>query len=130
MWPFLPQTLGLTNAIESLQTILHPPRMVENAQEQRVQTPVIRRLELPNTQSTQVPTDRRATRSKPTALYPLGTIIRRKCEIDNLFHEGEVTMYEMYDTTNNLYRIKYKDGDIDDFNYDEVTKYRKVKQKY
>ena len=90
-------------------------------------TPAIRRLELPNTPTTQAPTDRRATRSKPTALYPLGTIICRKCEIDNLFHEREVMMY---DPTNNLYRIKYRDGDIDDFNYNEVTKYRKVKQKY
>ena len=36
----------------------------------------------------------------------------------------------MYDPTNNLYLIKYRDGDIDDFNYEEVTKYRKVKQKY
>ena len=55
MSPFLPQTLGLTNAIESLQSILHPPRVVENTQEQRVHTPEIRRLDLPNTPTTQAP---------------------------------------------------------------------------
>ena len=33
MLPFLPQTLGLTNAIEALQSILHPPRVAENTQE-------------------------------------------------------------------------------------------------
>ena len=83
-----------------------------------MQTPEIRRIDV---------TNKRATRSTPTALYPLGTIIRHKCEIDNLYHEGEVMMY---DPTNNLYRIKYRDGDVDDFNYEEVTKYRKAKQKY
>ena len=129
MSPFLPQTLGLTNAIEALQSILHPPtdnsmqhqRVLEEGitQEQRAQTPTIQRIP--------VPINKRATRSTPTALYPLGTIICRKFEIDNIFHKGEVMMY---DPTNNLYHIKYRDGDIDDFNYEEVTKYRKVKQKY
>ena len=60
-------------------------------------------------------------------MYPLGTIVRRKCEIDDLFHEGEVMTY---DPTNNIYCIKYRDGDIDDFNYDELTEYRKPQQKY
>ena len=110
MSPFLPQTLGLTNAIEALQSILHPPtdhsmqqqRVLEEGiiQEQRVQTPEIRQIDLTNTPTTHtptiqriaVPTNKRATRSTPTALYPLGTIIHRTCEIDNLFHKGEVMM--------------------------------------
>ena len=33
-----------------------------------------------------------------------------------------------YDPTNNLYRIKYRDSDIDDFNYEELTKYCKPQQ--
>ena len=73
------------------------------------------------------PTTKRTTRSAPTSLFPLGTIIRRRCENDNLFYEGEVTAY---DSINNLYEIKYKEGEIDDFTYEEVKKYRKTKQKY
>ena len=142
MSPFLPPSLGLTTAVESLQSILRPPASNRVQQQrvsegdtihkQRVLTPEIRRINLITAPIPSTPTIRRistqptnnntrTTRSTPTALYPLGTIIRRKCEIDNLFDEGEVMMY---DPTNNLYRIKYRDSDIDDFNYEELTKYR------
>ena len=56
MSPFLPQSLGLTTAVEALQSILRPPsdqrvqqqRVLEeeNTREQRVQRPEIRRLDL------------------------------------------------------------------------------------
>ena len=93
--------------------------------EQKVSTPEIGYIDLTTALTTSTPTIRRistqptnnnkqTTCSTPIALYPLGTIIRYKCEIDNLFHEGEVMKY---DPTNNLYLIKYRDGDIDDFNY-------------
>ena len=44
-----------------------------------------------------------------------------------MFYEGEVTAY---DSINNLYEIKYKEGEIDDFTYEELRKYRKTHQKY
>ena len=72
---------------------------MENTQAQRVHTPEIRRLDLPNTLTMKIPTNRRATRFKPTLLYQIGTIIHRKCEIDNLFQEGEIMIYN---PTNNL----------------------------
>ena len=147
MSPFLLQSLGLTNAIEALQSILRPPLEQsvqqqrvsegETTWEQRVRTPEIRRIDLTNAPTPSPPTirrisvstsiNKRATQSTPTVLYPLGTIICRRCEIKNLFHEGEVMIY---DPTNNLYRIKYKDEDIDDFNYEELTKYCTPQQKY
>ena len=44
-----------------------------------------------------------------------------------MFYEGEVTAY---DSINNLYKIKYREGEIDDFTYEELMKYRKTHQKY
>ena len=35
-----------------------------------------------------------------------------------------------YDSINNLYEIKYIEGEIDDFTYEELRKYRKTQQKY
>ena len=69
--------------------------------------------------ATTPPTTKRTTRSAPTSLFPLGTIIRHRCENDNLFYEGEVTAY---DSINNLYEIKYKEGEIDDFTHEELRK--------
>ena len=71
--------------------------------------------------------NKRSSRSSPTALFPIGTIIRCRCENDNIFYECEVTAY---DTTNDLYHIKYREGDTDDFIYDELKKYRNVQQIY
>ena len=87
-------------------------------------TPTIRHTSIPPQ-----PTNNniRSTQSSPTILYPLGTVIRHKYKDDNIFLEGKVTAY---DTTNNLYHIKYREGDTDDFNYDELKKYRKVQKKY
>ena len=41
------------------------------------------------------------------------------------FYEDEVTAY---DTTNDLYQIRYREGDTNDFTYDELQKYRKRTQ--
>ena len=131
--------------------------MSAEAEEQRVQgaTGDIHRIELPRNQSrrerpisSHIPTPKptavkriiltppsattplptkRSTRSAPTSLFPIGTIIRRRCENDNIFYEGEVTAY---DSINKLYEIKYREGEIDDFTYEELRKYRKTTQKY
>ena len=110
MSPFLPQSIGFTNAVEALQSILQPPaeksvrqqRVSEGEimREQRVQPPEIRRIDLTTAPTPSTPTVRRISvptqptnnkkqskGSTSTTLYPLGTIIRRKCDIDNLFHE-------------------------------------------
>ena len=42
-------------------------------------------------------------------------------------YEGEVMAY---DITTNLYHIKYREGNTDDYNYDELKKYKKIQQKY
>ena len=73
MSPFLQQSLGLTNVVESLQSILRPPaeksvqqqRVSEGemTQEQRVQSPKIRRIDLTIASKHSTPTIRRI--SKP-----------------------------------------------------------------
>ena len=180
--PFLPHSLGLTAAVEALQSILYPP-LEETVQEQRVQNKApgdvhrikllsrnyqfkrVRKIPISSstptsisssiwgqspvktvrvinrkTRNSKIPTvvrcitltpptatTTRSTRSAPSLLFPLGTIIRRRCENDNMFYEGEVTAY---DSINNRYKIKYKEGEIDDFTYEELRKYRKTHQKY
>ena len=72
-------------------------------------------------------TEKRGTRSKPVNLYPMGTIIRR-WDTDSLsFHEGAITSF---DAINNLYHVKFLQGDREEFTYDEIRKYRKKIQKY
>ena len=57
----------------------------------------------------------------------MGTIIR-KWDTDSLsFHEGAITSF---DAINNLYHVKYLQGDREEFTYDEIRKYRKTIQKY
>ena len=61
--------------------------------------------------------------------YPLGTIVRKKFRINGKWapFEGEIINY---DPTNKWYKVKYTDGDQEDFTNQEVKKYRKVSQKY
>ena len=79
MSPFLPQSLGLTNAVESLQSILRPPvsnrvqqqRVLEGdtIREERVLTPEIRRIDLTTAPTSSTPTIRRiSTPSQPTII--------------------------------------------------------------
>ena len=110
-----------------------PPKTVQQQRVQKEATWDVHRIKLPpspsskNKTPTKVrrlllsPTKVRSTRSAPSALFPIGTIIRRKCDNDNIFYKGEVTAY---DTINDLYEngIRYKEGEIDDFTYDELRK--------
>ena len=57
----------------------------------------------------------------------IGTIIRKKFNEDGNYYEGEVTKY---DPINKFYSIKYLDGDEEDFDHNEMTKYKKRRQQY
>ena len=96
----------------------------EKTQKSKIPT-VVKRITLTPLTATTPPT--RSTRSASTPLFSLGTIIWCRCENDNMYYEGEVTAYN---SINNLYKIKYKEGEIDDFTYEELRKYRKTHQKY
>ena len=61
----------------------------------------------------------------PTISYPNRTIIRKKFK--DKFHEGEITGY---DSIKNFYKIKYRDGDIEEFTPDKVTEHQKELQCY
>ena len=56
------------------------------------------------------------SRSNPTNLYPIGTIICKKFN-DGIFYEGAITSYN---SLNNFYKVKFKNGNREEYTYDEV----------
>ena len=86
---------------------------------------------LPNTPPPTIPvttnTKTRSAQFRSINLYPIGTIIQKYYAYALSFHEGEITSF---DVTNNLYHVKYLQGDREEFIYDEIRKYRKMTQKY
>ena len=71
-------------------------------------------------------TERRRTRSQTYEQHPVGTIVRKWFN-DNKWHEGEVTGY---DAKNNLYKVKYQDGDIEEYDPEVMRKFKKKRQQY
>ena len=55
----------------------------------------------------------------------IGTVIRKKFPETGKYYEGEVIDY---DTTHKWYRIKYLDGQEEDFDEDDLKEYRKHKK--
>ena len=51
----------------------------------------------------------------------VGTIVRKKFDEDGKYYEGEVSKY---DAINKFYLIKYFDGDEEDFDHQEMKKYK------
>ena len=66
------------------------------------------------------------TRSQTYKQEPIGTIVLRKFK-NGKWYEGEVTHYNQ---TNKFYKIKYRDGDTEDYSHSEMKQYRKPKQHY
>ena len=120
MTPFLPRTMDLTNAINSMQSILICTKK-DTIHEQMV-VPVLLLVHGLDFTRRQPASKQRPTCSSPTLLFSIRTIIRHKFENDQYF-EGEITSY---DYINDLYCIKYIDGDHDDYTYGEIRKYRKT----
>ena len=63
------------------------------------------------------------TRSQTYQPEAIGTIIRKKFEEDGNYYKDEVTNY---DAINKFYAIKYLDGDEEDFDHQEMKKYKKT----
>ena len=59
-------------------------------------------------------------------MYDIGTIIRKRFP-NKQYYEGEVTNY---DPTNQYYRIKYLDGDTEDFTPQEMKDHYHPYQRY
>ena len=62
-----------------------------------------------------------------TPLSRIGTIISKKFTETGEFYEGEVIGY---DAENNWYKIRYLDGDEEEFDDEELKQYRKKTQRY
>mmetsp|Transcript_12970 Transcript_12970/g.32751 ORF Transcript_12970/g.32751 Transcript_12970/m.32751 type:complete len:310 (+) Transcript_12970:132-1061(+) len=62
-----------------------------------------------------------------TPLSRIGTIISKKFPETGEFYEGEVTGY---DAENKWYKIRYLDGDEEEFDEEELKQYRKKVQRY
>ena len=59
-------------------------------------------------------------------MYNIGTLIRKRFS-NHKHYEGKITNY---DPTKRLYRIKYLDGDIEDFTPEEVKQHCHHTQRY
>ena len=118
--PIFNSQWDLATAITTLQSILGRDHA----------TPTVPPPQLSSTTPT-IPvitnTNARSTQSQPSNLYPIGTIICKYHSDILSFHEGGITSF---DATNNLYHVKYLQGDREEFTYDEIRKYRKPTQKY
>ena len=82
-----------------------------------------------------VPITRSATRDQEgtvadvdttDTLEPMGTIVRKRFN-DGKFYEGEVTKY---DPINNYYTVRFQDGDVEEYDHDEMKRYKKKQQRY
>ena len=66
------------------------------------------------------------TRSQTFVQEPIGMIIRKRFN-DGKAYEGEITKY---DSVNKFYTVKFQDGDIEEYDHNEVKRYKKKVQKY
>jgi len=65
------------------------------------------------------------TQSKSYHSKPIGTIVKKRSDKDGKYYEGEVTKY---DSSNKLYTIKYKNGDQEEYDHDDMILYKKKDQ--
>ena len=82
-----------------------------------------------------VPITRSATRDQEgtvadvdttDTMEPMGTIVQKRFN-DGKFYKGEVTKY---DPINNYYMVRFQDGDVEEYDHDEMKRYKKKQQRY
>lgn len=66
------------------------------------------------------------TRSQTFVQEPIGTIIHKQFN-DGETYEGEITKYN---PINKYYTVKFQDGDVKEYDQNEVKRYKKKVQKY
>ena len=113
----------IATTVTTLQSIL-----VRNGTSEQTSTPTkSRRVPIAPIISSTTP---RSSQSQPTNLSPIGTIVRKQCydsQYSTSIHEGEITLYNL---VNSYYKVKCKDGDREEYTYDEIRLYGKSKQTY
>ena len=109
----------LSTAITTLESILGQDHTTPTVPPPLSTTPSPTILVTTNTKN-------RSTRSRPINLYPINTIIQKYYADTLSFHKGEITSF---DATNNLYHVKYLQGDKEEFTYDKIRKHKKPTQK-
>ena len=57
---------------------------------------------------------------------PNSTIVRKRFN-DGKFYEGEITKYN---PINDYYTVRFQDGDIEEYDCDEMKRYKKKRQSY
>ena len=107
----------LSNAVRTMQTL-----MCKN--KDGTQRYSARRMVEPGVPLPEQPVPR--TRSTTYVQEPVGTIVRKRFN-DGKFYEGEVTKYN---PINKYYTIKFVDGDIEEYDQQEMKKYKKKNQAY
>ena len=129
--PFLRYGTKLNDAIRAVQQLvktandtLHPPLITtpEPTTAAPTQAPTT-----PSRQPSSPPTQASSTSSSldPVLTYPIGTIVKK--QFGSQFYEGEIVSY---DPKNEYFKIRYRDGDIEELTPAEVRQYRKTRQYY
>lgn len=121
--PIRAPTVATTAAPIPAQTIALIPATKPVTPTAIMPSPIIAPQQAPC--SPQNPAPLPTTTTASTNIYPNGTIICKK--FSRKYYEGEITGY---DFINNFYKIKYCNGDTEEFMPDEITKYQKELQRY
>jgi hypothetical protein len=74
----------------------------------------------------QILEDRNTRATRSNSIHGIGTIVRKWFH-NRKYYEGEVIDY---DTINKYYKIKFKDGDQEDFDEKDIKQYYKQNQQY
>jgi hypothetical protein len=129
--PFLNHGDRTHEALKKLETIFLPPQQDNQCTAQaspRVRETQHNNQPETNQQTPRVATTRRSPRvaglniGKNNNVIPTGTIIQKR--VGNKTYEGEV----IENNNPKLYRIKYKDGDIEDMTLSEIQTHKPTQQ--
>ena len=130
--PFLQERAPINAAIDLIHKIIKNHKPSSNTTSptptpsSRTTTPsFIDTSNLPPAQCTRSKINHNAPPKFPTNLHPIGTIVRKK--FDNKYHEGEIIAY---DPQEGYYKVKFQDGDIEEYDSQEIDSYRKRRQVY
>ena len=121
----------VTRKVTEITDLQNQINVIKNGQSTKIQNSgKKRKINVTPTTIPTIPTNNNNNTNSQLMLYRselIGTIVRKKFDEDGKYYEGEVTKY---DSTNRLYTIKYKDGDREEYDHDEMILYKKKYQCY
>jgi hypothetical protein len=143
--PYLEQGTRINTSLKELQELLsHRPAVGPRANTQQKQSEIPTRTKRteqvprvapgretkeatsPAPRVGQILEDQNTRATRSNSIHGIGTIVRKR------FHNGKYCEGEVidYNTINKYYKIKFKDGDQEDFDEKDIKQYYKQNQQY